>query len=338
MVPGKSKSQPVGKKPPTLIRLAFEHPMITLLLLLIIAPLILPSWSMATMIIIFGLFALAFNLLMQTGLLSFGHGLYFAMGGYGAAMLLVRPFGARIAPDWMAWIALFITGPLLALAVAIPTGILSLRRRGTYFALITVAFCMMFYWTFMQNPFNLTGGDDGLMSIPTPPVFGIGARWRTRVTWYYFCMVIVIICIYALRRLSTSPFGEILKGIRDNDERVRLLGYDTNKYKLLSFILSGLFSGMAGSLFAFELNYIGVDTLYWFFSGEVVLMTLLGGMGTFFGPLVGSYVYILLKDVISTYTEHWMIFMGVIVMALVAGGKGIGVLEIVEKIFKRYYG
>jgi branched-chain amino acid transport system permease protein len=311
-----------------------QHPMWIAAILILVMPLVLPSYSVATDILIFGLFAMGYNILLgQTGILSFGHATFFGLGAYGAAMLIMKPEGIPRLPASMGWFGL-LTGIALATAVAIIIGILSLRRTGTYFALITVAFNMMFYFIFMQNPYNLTGGSDGIIGIPMPPILTF-ENWRAPMTWYYFCAIIVIIAIALLRAIQTSPFGEVLKGIRENEERVKLLGYDTDKYKLISFTLSGLFSGLAGSLFAFHLNYVGLDTLYWMFSGEVLIITLLGGFRTFFGPLVGSVAYILLKDGISAITEDWMIVMGVIVMTLILAFRASGILEMAERFAHR---
>ena len=148
-------------------------------------------------------------------------------------------------------------------------------------------------------------------------------------------MIVVFIAVAILRIIQTSPFGQVLKGIRENEERVRLLGYDTERYKLISFTLSGLFSGLAGAIFAFHLNYVGLDTMFWLLSGEVLIITLLGGFRTFFGPLVGAVAYILLKDGISAVTENWMIVMGIIVMGIILAFRGSGLLEIAEKLIHK---
>ncbi len=308
--------------------------MLILTVLLIILPWIMPSFSTATDMLIFGLFAMGFNLLLgQTGILSFGHATFFGLGAYGTAMFLVEPQSIQRVPISLGWFGL-ITGIGLATIVALVIGILSLRRKGTYFALITVAFNMMMYFIFIQNPFNLTGGGDGLVGIPTPPLFGL-ENWRTPLTWYYFVMIIIVIAVALLKILQTSPFGKVLKAISENEERVKLLGYNTDKYKLISFTLSGLFSGLAGALFAFHLNYVGLDTLYWMLSGEVLIITLLGGFRTFFGPLIGAVAYIILKDGISAFTEEWMIVMGLMVMAIILAFRGTGILEMIEKRFQK---
>jgi branched-chain amino acid transport system permease protein len=307
-----------------------QHPLYALAVILIAMPWVMPSFSVSTDILIFGLFAMGYNILLgQTGILSFGHSTFFGLGAYGTAMLLMKPQAVpRIPASW--GMLGFLSGVALATAAALGIGALSLRRRGTYFSLITVAFNMMVYFIFIQNPLDLTGGGDGIIGIPTPPLLFL-EKWRNPVSWYYFCMVITLAAVAVLRMIQTSPFGEVLKSIRENEERVILLGYDVSKYKLMSFTLSGLFSGLAGSLLAFHLNFVGYDTLYWMVSGEVLIITLLGGFRTFFGPLVGAVAYILLKDSLSAITENWMIFMGAVVMAIILAFRGSGILEMAEK-------
>lgn len=321
---------PRNKQLENLYSLVNSRPMSVVAIILIVLPWIMPSFSVATDILIFGLFAMGFNILLgQTGILSFGHASFFGLGAYGTAMLLVKPGSIPRIPDSLGWFGLF-TGVALATVVALAIGILTLRRKGTYFALITVAFNMMIYFIFLQNPFDLTGGGDGLIGLPTPPILFF-ENWRTPLTWYYFVMIIVFIAVIILRIIQTSPFGEVLKAIRENEERAKLLGYDTDRYKLISFTLSGTFSGLAGSIFAYHLNYVGLDTLFWLQSGEVLIITLLGGFRTFFGPLVGAAAYILLKDGISAVTEEWMIVMGVIIMGIILAFRGAGILEIAER-------
>ncbi|MCX6659050.1 MAG: branched-chain amino acid ABC transporter permease [Candidatus Bathyarchaeota archaeon] len=307
-----------------------QHPMYTLAIILIIMPWVMPSFTVSTDMLIFGLFAMGYNILLgQTGILSFGHSVFFGLGAYGTAMFLMKPQAVPRVPASWGMLGI-LTGLALATAAALGIGALSLRRKGTYFSLITVAFNMMVYFIFIQNPLDLTGGGDGIIGIPTPPLFFL-EKWRTPETWYYFCMVITLAAVAILRIIQNSPFGEVLKGIRENEERVMLLGYDVARYKLISFTLSGLFSGLAGSLLAFHLNFVGYDTLYWMVSGEVLIICLLGGFRTFFGPLVGAIAYILLKDGLSAITENWMIFMGVAVMAIILAFRGSGILEMAEK-------
>jgi len=310
-----------------------KYPMLTLLLILIVFPYITSSKFVAADILIWGLFAIGFNILLgQTGIGSFGHAAYWGLGSYGCALWLMRPYGVRtIIPLWLGWGGLA-TGIALAVLAALIVGILGLKRPGHYFALITLAFAQLFYFIFYQNPLGLTGGGDGIVNIPTPPILGIdGTVWRNPLTWYYFVMMVVIISIFVARKISNSHFGQVLRGIRENEQRMMLLGYDVQRYKLTSFMFSGLFSGLAGSLYTFHLNYVGLENLTWLASGDVFLMTLLGGRELFFGPLLGATLYILMKDSFASLTSNWMIPLGIVVVAVIWSYRGRGVLDIIKQ-------
>jgi len=330
-------SENSGTKPSSIGQALSKHPVLILLIVLIIVPWIFQIWPIWTDILLFGLFAMAFNILLgQTGILSFGHATFFGLGGYITAMFLMEPYAIPRVPRWMGWIGI-IVGVLAATAGAIMVGALGLRRRGTYFALITLAFSQMFYFLFFTNFMiptvtgpNFTGGDDGIIGVPTPPIL-TWVYWRTPITWYYFVLLVFISAIYVLRSISTSPAGEVLKAIRDNEQRVKLLGYNTDKFKLISFIISGLFSGLAGSLYTINIRFAHAAFFSYLLSGEVVIMTLFGGMGTFFGPFIGAIVYILLKDLVSMFTMHWMIIVGAIVMVMTWLYRGKGLLEIIQE-------
>ncbi len=307
--------------------------MLVLFLILMVFPFLTSSKFVATDILIWGLFALGFNILLgQTGIGSFGHAAYFGLGSYGAALWLMRPYGVRtIIPLWLGWGAL-VSGTGLAVLAALFVGLLGLRRTGHYFALIALAFAQMFYFIFYQNPGGITGGGDGIVNIPTPPILWIdGVVWRTPLTWYYFVMIVVLIAIFVIRKISNSHFGQVLKGIRENEQRISLLGYNVWRYRLASFMISGLFSGFAGSLYALHLNYVGLENLTWLVSGDVFLMTLLGGRGAFFGPLLGAALYIWMKDFFASVTDHWMIPLGIVVVAVIWSYRGKGVYEIIKE-------
>ena len=307
--------------------------MLVLFLILMVFPFLTSSKFVATDILIWGLFALGFNILLgQTGIGSFGHAAYFGLGSYGAALWLMRPYGVRtIIPLWLGWGAL-VSGTGLAVLAALFVGLLGLRRTGHYFALIALAFAQMFYFIFYQNPGGITGGGDGIVNIPTPPILWIdGVVWRTPLTWYYFVMIVVLIAIFVIRKISNSHFGQVLKGIRENEQRISLLGYNVWRYRLASFMISGLFSGFAGSLYALHLNYVGLENLTWLVSGDVFLMTLLGGRGAFFGPLLGAALYIWMKDFFASVTDNWMIPLGIVVVAVIWSYRGKGVYEIIKE-------
>jgi len=264
---------------------------------------------LATDVIIFGLFAMAYNLLFgYTGIITFGHSVFFGLGAYGAGVFLIH---SSLPPSM---ISLFV-GAIAATVAAALIGGLALRRKGIYMSMITLAFNEIFYfivWSFREY----TGGYDGLLGIKTPPleipyVFSIPLM-NEPLRIYYFCLAVFIVCILVLRILVKSPFGLLLQLIRENEERARFLGYDVDRYKLISFILSGLFSGVAGSLHAIHMCYVGPDSIHWMLSGEVNVMCLLGGMTTFLGPLLGAAIYLIAKEYILSLTLHWPVIVGLL--------------------------
>lgn len=286
-------------------------------LLFIILASILPFISLsvaeATDILLFGFFAISFNILLgYTGILSFGHGLYFGLGAYGTGLFLRWVDVSPIS---------IIVGVMLATSIAAIVGYFCTIRRGVYFALITVAFNQLFYFIFYSWR-DFTGGDDGLIGIKRFSIdipFLSSIPLNDHLVRYYFFFIICVIAIFVIKRILDSPFGLILQAVRENEERVKCLGYDIRKYRYSAFLLSGLFSGIAGSLYGIHLRYVGVTILHWLFSGEVIMMTLLGGMSTFFGPFVGAALFVFLRDLISRYTMHWQFFVGVLFIALTLG-------------------
>ncbi|MFB6131513.1 MAG: branched-chain amino acid ABC transporter permease [Salinigranum sp.] len=288
--------------------------------LLLAVPLVTGNISLSTYVLIFGLFAMGYNLALgETGMLTFGHAAFFGLGAYGSGLFLahVQP------PAWLGFICL-ITGTLLAAAGGLVIGLLSLRRRGTYLALITLAFAEMIYFVVFQWK-SLTGGDDGLFGVMTPKlgipgVFMIsfsGGVLPGNVTYYLFSFVIFMLALVALRRIKRSNFGRVLNAVRENENRAQFLGYDVNRYRLAAFTLSAAFSGLAGALYAPFLNYVGLDTLNWVLSGEVNFYVLLGGIGSFPGAVIGTFIYYWLSDTVSTLWSHWQLLMGLILIAIV---------------------
>lgn len=282
-----------------------SNSILIILVVLIIFPFVSPYKALATQIIIFGLLALGYNILYgYTGLLSFGHAAYFGLGAYGTGIILERT-------QCSIWTGLG-TGVVVAAIGAFFIGFLCLRRRGIYFALLTLAFAQMLYYI-AYTWVTLTGGEPGLRNIPRPPLevpglFSIDIYTPTR--FYFFVLAFVTVALLILKRILDSPFGKVLEGIRENEKRARACGYNTGRIKWFSFILSGTFSGLAGALHTLYLNFVGIEQLYWATSGMIVMMTLLGGPGTFFGPFLGAGVFLYLEDIISGYTKHWMIFLG----------------------------
>ena len=240
-------------------------------------------------ILAWGLFAMAVDLLLGFGgLLSFGHAAYWGVAGY-AAGLMAREAGV---PFPVAAIA----GALAAAALAVPLGYLSLRRKGIYFAMVTLAFAQMLYYV-ANEARGVTGGENGLQGIPrTFPGLSLGPS----MSFYYAALPLIVIGYFAAYRIVHSPFGHVLVSIRDNEARAQALGYDTARYKLIAFVLSAALAGLAGSVYALGQRFASLDMLHWGTSGEVVLMTVLGGLGTLWGGVLGAAVFLLLRDFLST--------------------------------------
>lgn len=282
-----------------------KNPIIMIVVILIIFPFVAPYKALSTQIIIFGLLALGYNILYgYTGLLSFGHAAFFGLGAYASGIVLVRT-------NCSLWTSIGVGIVVSGIGAAI-IGFFCLRRRGIYFALLTLAFAQMLYYI-AYTWVSLTGGEPGLRHIPRPPLaisglFSIDIYTPTR--FYFFVLAFVLAALIILKRILESPFGKVLESIRENEKRARACGYNTNRIKWVSFILSGIFSGLAGALHTLYINFVGIDQLYWATSGMILMMTLLGGPGTFFGPFIGAGVFLYLEDIISAFTKYWMIFLG----------------------------
>lgn len=260
-----------------------------------------------TEMLIMALFAISFNLLFgYTGLLSFGHAAYFSVGAYTTGLILIR-----VTPSLP---LAFLLAIILATLSAWLIGFFCVRLDEIYFAMLTLAFGMMIH-TILWKWDSLTGGADGLVGIPRPHLWSFDLSNIS--TYYYFTLIIVGICVFILWVIVNSPFGLILKSIRENHERVEFVGISMRRYRLVSFVISGFFCGVAGALFApFEMS-IAPDIAFWTKSAEPVFMSLLGGMRIFLGPAVGAAIYMYLKEIISGYTELWMIYLGAILIGFV---------------------
>ena len=294
------------------VRAVAAHPVLTFALVFAVFPFVVPYKALATQVLIYGLFALGFNLLYgYTGLLSFGHAAYWGLGAYGTGLALAK---LKVASLWGALGA----GLLLAGVAGAVIGFFCLRRRGIYFAMLSLAFAQLLYFVAFHLA-DVTGGDDGLRGIQVPALSlgGLTVSLDSSLAFYYFALALVTLALLALKRILDSPFGAVLQAIRENSDRAVACGYDIRKIKLLSFVFSALFCGLAGGLDALRLAVVPVESLYWTTSGQVVIMTLLGGAGTFFGPFVGAATYLVLEDRLSVVTESWPLFIGLIFMAFV---------------------
>jgi len=288
------------------------HPITSFVVFFALFPFLVPYHALATQVLIFGLVALGFNLLYgYTGILSFGHAAYYGLGAYGTGIALAK----LKVPSLLAALGIGLGAAIVGGAVI---GFFCLRRRGIYFAMLTLAFAQMLYFIAFHAA-DLTGGDDGLRGIPLHPIglAGFSLSLRHPLAFYFFAYVLVVLAVAGLKRILDSPFGAVLQAIRENSDRAVACGYDVNRVKLLSFVFSAAFTGLAGGLDALRLTVVPVDALYWSTSGQIVIMTLLGGAGTFFGPFVGAATFLMLADRLSLFLEAWPLVIGVIFMAFV---------------------
>lgn len=295
-----------------LINSIAAHPVAAFVVVFAVFPFVAPYEALASQVLTYGLFALGFNVLYgYTGLLSFGHAAYWGLGAYGTGIALTKLGITSL------WIGLGV-GIGCAVLVGAIVGFFCLRRHGIYFAMLTLAFAQMLYFIAFHST-DLTGGDDGLRGIPRLPVKlpGIEISIDTPISFYYFAFVIVALMVALLKRILDSPFGAALQAVRENTSRMSACGYDVNRLKLLSFIFSALFTGVAGALEAVRLSFIGIDSMYWTTSAHVIIMTLLGGAGTFFGPFVGAATYMILEDQLSSWLDFWPIIIGTIFIGFV---------------------
>ena len=237
----------------------------------------------------FALFACAFNLLIGFGgLLSFGHAMFLGTAGYVAAYT-AKSWG--FPPEFA-----ILSGTAAAALLGLVTGLLAIRRQGIYFAMITLALAQMMYFFYLQAPF--TGGEDGIQAVPRGTLFGVLSL--SNVWAMYFTVFAIFMAGFVLiYRVIHSPFGQVLKAIRENEQRAISLGYDVNRYKLLAYLLSATLAGLAGATKALVFQLASLIDVHWTMSGEVVLMTLLGGLGTVFGPVVGAFIIITMENYLS---------------------------------------
>jgi branched-chain amino acid transport system permease protein len=256
----------------------------------------------------FAMFACAYNLLLGfSGMLSFGHAAFFGSSAYATAWLATA-HGWDAAPAILAGMAV---SAILGLVI----GAIAIRRRGIYFAMITLALAQLIYFICLQAPF--TGGENGLQGVPRGTLFGL-VQLNSDVAMYYLVLAAFVAVFLVVRRVVHSPFGQVLKAIRDNEPRAISLGYDVNRYRLVAFVLSATLAGLAGSLKALVLGFASLSDVLQANSGEVILMTLLGGTGTFFGPVVGAAIVVTLQEYLSDMVGGWVtVIIGAVFIACV---------------------
>jgi len=284
------------------------HRVLATTLFLMVFPWLMPYEALAINILIFGLFAMGFNLLFgYMGLLSFGHAAFLGMGSYIT--------GISIVSYGMPWGAAILFGVIAAAFGGLVIGFLAIRTRGIYFSMVTLALGQIVYYGFYKAE-KLTGGENGLRGVKVDPfnILGFKVDFLNPLVKYYIILFFVVIAIWLVSRILKSPLGSVMEAIRENEKRVLACGYNVAQTKLLVFILSAAICGLAGSLRALHLSIVPIDSLHYLQSGQAVMMSILGGMGTFFGPFVGATVMLYLEDVVTSFTKHWMAVVGLIFM------------------------
>jgi branched-chain amino acid transport system permease protein len=291
----------------------------------VIGDIINGTQSLAGLILVWGIFALGFDLLLgRTGLLSFGHAALWGAGAYGTGWIIVNVTAAPL-------VALLV-GTVIAVLLSWLIGWLSLRRGGIYFAILTLAFGQMIYYTALGPAAGITGGDNGLTGVVPGELLGVIALDSELPSvagmllgdWVYTLIAtVLVLSVVALLRILNSPYGTVFRAIRENEQRAEFVGLNTWRYKLMAFILSGTFAGVAGSLFAIHGEYVPLSSLYWQTSGEVVIMTVLGGVGTLLGPIFGAGLYLYVEVIVGNghpfdwLVPYWHLVLGVVFVAVV---------------------
>ena len=277
--------------------------------------------SLASRILIYALAAVSLDLILGFGgLVSLGHAAFFGIGAYVVAILAHHDFEGTALISWpltvpgahsalIAWPAAVLCSGLLAAII----GALSLRTTGMHFIMITLAFAQMLFYFFVG--LESYGGDDGLslFSRNTLPHFDLGDDTQ----FYYVCLVLLFVFLLLASRLVVSRFGLVIRGCRENDKRMQSLGFPTYRYKLLCFMIAGAASGLAGALIANQVEYVSPGLMHWTRSGVILVMVLLGGTGTLYGPVLGAAAFLLLEEILSIYTEHWMLYFGPLLILVV---------------------
>lgn len=302
---------------------------VVLFVFFILVPL-LPGkfWThVSTEVLILGLFAMSFNLLYgYMGQISFGHAAFFGVGAYATAMLFVALKGPAGDIAMLPFLLSFVVGPVVAAVAAVIVGFFCVRLTGIYFAMLSLAFGeLLFYIVFSW--YSFTKGDDGIQGL-LPPAF-----FQEPVHFYYLTLGIVTVALLVMWRITESPFGYIMRTLRDNQRRAAFLGINVRLHMLANFVIAGAFAGLAGALWGPFSRSVNPGLLGWQESGIAVFMTLIGGAGVFVGPMVGAVIYTLLQAVVKMYTVYWPLTIGTIILLIVLFAPG-GLLGIVEKRIK----
>jgi branched-chain amino acid transport system permease protein len=274
--------------------------------------------TLFTRIVIMAMAAVSLNLILgYGGMMSFGHAAYLGIGGYAVGILAFE----GVPSGFVQWPLALAASALFALVI----GALSLRTRGVYFIMITLAFAQMAYY--VVAGLARYGGDDGL-TIQSDSRFFAPLDLTDRTQFYYLCLALLFAVMFAVWRLVNSRFGLVVQGARSNDTRMRAIGFPTFRYKLVCFVIAGTLCGLAGALLANQTNYVSPSMMYWTRSGDLIVMVVLGGMGSVFGPLYGAVALLVLEEALSGITEYWQIILGPLLLVLFARGGIDGMLAL----------
>jgi branched-chain amino acid transport system permease protein len=279
-------------------------------------------------IMILSIFAMGYNVLFgRTGLLSFGHGAFYAGGAYGLALAAIH-----VSPHPLLGL---VAGVVVASFMALIIGYFCVRHTEIYFAMLTLAFGMMVF-SLIWNLRGITGGDDGLVGIARVPLsLGLFSIPLAKAGHYYFFVFILFLsAVWIIHRVLQSPFGLILSGIRENDRRIEFAGISLRNYRLAAFVISGAFAGLAGSLSTLLESNTAPFSAHWTNSASPVLVSLIGGIHTFAGPVVGSLIFVVLREIIERFTHNWMLWFGIILLVIIMGFRG-GVVGALSDLLKR---
>ena len=284
---------------------------------LILMPMILPYHALGTEILLFALAAVAFDLCLGfTGVMMFCQASFFGTGVYVTSLTLIH-----ITPNLFLAVTL---GTAAAATLALLFGWLASSRSGSYSVLLTLAFNECIYFIAYQWS-SLTGGDDGLTGVPRPNLEFPGGMYldiQSSLSFYIFVAVVFFTCFLIIRRITRSHFGAVLKGIRENEDRAQAIGYNVRLYKVAVFVLGGMFMGLAGSLYCMHINFAHIHNVHFETSGNIVMMVLIGGMGTLVGPVIGAFLITLASEFASTLWDRWMIIQGVVFILFVLFARG----------------
>ncbi|WP_407157788.1 branched-chain amino acid ABC transporter permease [Bradyrhizobium sp. STM 3557] len=279
--------------------------------------------TLFTRIVILALAAVSLNLILgYGGMPSFGHAAYLGIGGYAVGILAQEGIGSGYAQFAVALAA--------SAAYALVIGALSLRTRGVYFIMITLAFAQMAYY--IASGLARYGGDDGL-TIYTRSDFGGLISLSNRVQFYYLCLACLFGTVFLVWRIVNSRFGLVVQGLRSNEQRMQAIGFPSKRYKLVCFVIAGTLCGLAGALLANNTDFVSPAVMYWTRSGDLMVMVILGGMGTLFGPVIGAVVYLVLEELLSQVTEYWALIMGPLLLLVVLFGRG-GIMGLVGRLHR----